>query len=93
MNNLPQNSHERGNRKKDIADTVQDVLKNNADEHQLLACLHRSFSQLEKSSFAERQSIQDILASNVILAKACLQLRTEVKNLNEKVERLEQKAF
>lgn len=76
-------------RNKQVADVLKDVLQDKTDVGEIETALHRVSSRYHKASFAEREVFDQLLISNLSLAKAVGQLARENMVMKERISALE----
>lgn len=82
MNNKSQNIK---TNRKDVAGLVQNVLNNNVDLPDLVASLHRSRTRLEKNANLYRETLEEVLDSNLLLSKAVVSMAERIVVLEQKL--------
>ena len=90
------NRNEDTNRREKVDTIVRNLSRGDVNPLEVQSSLMKSFKNLENSSFDERNALQEILASNVLLSKAVGTLLARVidvenrnKALEDRLKRLE----
>lgn len=79
----------RQQREKQVADIVADVLKgSDAELPDLEAALHKTLKHRQKAEYADRQSFDHLIISNILMSKAVAKLANELKRLQAEVDTL-----
>ncbi len=76
-------------RKRDIADTVKDVVNNKTDMREIETSMHALFSRHEKHVENERDVLFCVVKANLLLARVVGDLQVIALNQAEQIKRIE----
>lgn len=75
-------------KRKDVADIVKDVLNDKQEASDIEASLHRFQSRVNKSDFLLREVLNEVLGSNLCLARTVRRLAATVEEQGREIAEL-----